>query len=702
MPSYSKSIPKSWSVDSLIERRLKLYEKAVEDQRPPSIEFVGLEQDRREPDLKSPSVARITLSQPGSAEPTPAPSTLMVESEHLDVSETGTHELEVDGQRMWISGSALMCACPDCHAPTTIRLWLRLADCWRCQTSVSLTEQQVQSATQLREKSQPQPVEAPAVPAKPVVEIIQAEPNRLPLPAPPPPPINAMIDAADGAIDGHSNELNQLARRSIFAGMLRHGFRSVPAWLVSLVIHFVILLILALIMLGDRAFLPESITLSSFLSSDDTEGGELVIDDPAFRLQDDLAAKSKMDMNDQEKRNVLQKANRDALEIQQDMAPASSLPNLDAVKKNITTAAGPSMSFATRDPRVRSEMVRKQGGTTLTEAAVSRGLRWLASVQNKDGGWSLKNYSLRDDNKKRSDVMATSLALLPMLGAGQTHEYGHYKDVVAGGLKWLMEHQKPNGDMRSGNEGNQGMYAHGQATIVLCEALALTGDQQFIEPAQKAIRFIEAAQHGKGGWRYRPNTPGDTSVLGWQMMALQSAKACGEAIDVDESTLKLADYFLDQVTAKARFSGRKTELPDGSVYGYMPQNRKPSAALTAEAILCRMYLGWEKNDPRLDMSIKWLLADHLPSSRKPNLYYWYYGTQTMHHYGGPSWRKWNDRVRPLLLSMQKNSGRFAGSWSPSEFEWGARGGRIYTTSLAVCSLEVYYRHLPIFHKIELD
>ena len=65
------------------------------------------------------------------------------------------------------------------------------------------------------------------------------------------------------------------------------------------------------------------------------------------------------------------------------------------------------------------------------------------------------------------------------------------------------------------------MYAHGQGAIVLCEAYAMTGDEMLREPAQRAIDFIVEAQHPAGGWRYRPGEPGDTSVLGWQVMALR-------------------------------------------------------------------------------------------------------------------------------------------------------------------------------------
>lgn len=617
--------------------------------------------------------------------------------ESQDISVTQSHRIECESGAIWLSGSALLCSCPECTAPMTIRLWLGLADCWRCPTSIGLSEEQMEAAERLVREQVPE-VKTDAV-ARPTPSLPAPPPPVSPLPPPPPDfyaePEQIVTSAAQ------ERELERLSRSSPLARVLRNGFRSVPAWLVSFILHMVVILILALIMLGDSAFLPSSITLSTFLKSEDSAGGEVIVSDPTNALQDDLERGGMMTKGDDELREVIRKASIDAQQLQVDPRPAAPLPQLSRVKENITTAEGEMMSFAARDPRVRSEIVRKQGGTTITEAAVSRGLRWIASVQNHDGGWSLSNYRNHRDKDNRSDAMGTSLALLPLLGAGQTHEFGRYKETVSKGLAWLLKNQAANGDLRAGYEGNPGMYAHGQATIVLCEALAMTGDQKFVEPAQKAIKFIEAAQHGKGGWRYRPGQAGDTSVFGWQMMALQSARASGEKIEVDDSTLKLADYFLDQVTADARFDNRRrTRLPDGAAYGYQPGS-DATATMTAEAILCRMYLGWKKDDPRLATAVKWLVDDHLPSRRDRNIYYWYYGTQVMHHYGGEPWEKWNDKLRGLLISTQETRGRYPGSWDPDDFEWGSRGGRIYTTSLAVCTLEVYYRHLPIFHQIEL-
>ena len=124
--------------------------------------------------------------------------------------------------------------------------------------------------------------------------------------------------------------------------------------------------------------------------------------------------------------------------------------------------------------------------------------------------------------------------------------------------------------------------------------------------------------------------------------------------------------------------------------------------MTAEAILCRMYLGWTKDDPRVIEAIRWLVEHNMPTDRDKNIYYWYYATQVMHHFGGEVWELWNRRMREILVSGQSTSGRYAGSWNPKGYEWGSQGGRIYVTSLSVCTLEVYYRHLPIFKQIELD
>jgi hypothetical protein len=421
--------------------------------------------------------------------------------------------------------------------------------------------------------------------------------------------------------------------------------------------------------------------------------GKLVMPEEA---KFDLPLPNKADLADEKKRETLLKANQDAHELRLDDEAGPQLADISAVVAKVNNRNGVSSNFAARDPRLRVEVVKHEGGTTLTEAAVARGLRWLSNHQNEDGSWSLAGFqnvtkcTCGGGGHFHGRAPGTALAMLPFLGAGQTHLVGRYKGNVAKGLRWILENQGKDGDLRAGSVANEGMYTHGQGAIVLCEAFAMTGDEQLRVPAQKAIDFICKSQYRDGGWRYQPSPReqlGDTSVVGWQLMALQSARAAN--LSVPDDTLELAGRYLDSV-----------QHNDRSRYSYMARGA-PTPVMTAEGLLCRIYLGWNKSDPGLMKGVSFLAKNHLPSNNDANIYYWYYGTQTMHHVGGPEWEQWNIKMRDILTMSQETSGHAAGSWTPRG-EHAAAGGRIYMTSLAVCTLEVYYRHLPIFRQIELE
>ena len=101
--------------------------------------------------------------------------------------------------------------------------------------------------------------------------------------------------------------------------------------------------------------------------------------------------------------------------------------------------------------------------------------------------------------------------------------------------------------------------------------------------------------------------------------------------------------------------------------------------------------------PRLRSGVDYLLAN-LPDWDKRNVYYWYYATQVCHHMEGEDWQKWNEVMRQLLPEHQEKRGGERGSWDPNGDRWGDAGGRLYVTCLSLYTLEVYYRHLPIYRQ----
>jgi len=335
-----------------------------------------------------------------------------------------------------------------------------------------------------------------------------------------------------------------------------------------------------------------------------------------------------------------------------------------------------------RDPQKRGKIALQRGGTEASESAVERGLRWLAAHQMPNGGWDFDHRKAncpglcRNPGSHGSTTAATSLALLAFLGAGYTHRDGPYQDTVHRGFYYLLSRgiKAERGiDFMEGT-----MYGHGLATIAISEAYAMTGDPLLKQYAQAAIDFIVYAQDKKGGgWRYLPGQPGDTTVTGWQLMALRSGQMAG--LNVPSPSLVLAWKFLDSVQGE-----------QGAVYGYMDPS--PRRSTTAIGLLCRMYLGWRREHPALRRGISYV--DQWGPSPQ-DIYYNYYAAQLLHHWGGAEWNRWNSRMRDYLIRTQATQGHEAGSWY-FDGEHTRVGGRLFSTAAAIMILEVYYRYMPLY------
>ncbi|MBI2824508.1 MAG: hypothetical protein HYX69_07475 [Planctomycetia bacterium] len=365
--------------------------------------------------------------------------------------------------------------------------------------------------------------------------------------------------------------------------------------------------------------------------------------------------------------------------------------------------------FKQRDSRGREEMATSRGGSEVTERSVERGLDFLARHQSPNGSWSLHNfaagrtgYEKAGQAQMQSDTAGTGLALLAFLGAGYTHTDGKYRAVVGRGLDYLIQSQKADGDLFAGGSQYCWLYSHGIASIALCEAFGMTRDAGVRDAAQRALQFIAAAQSPTdGGWRYVPGRDTDTSVSGWQLMALKSGELAGLAVPPE--CYSRIERWLDAAHGPA----------DPSRYMYRPRaeqahQRQVSKAMTAEALLMRQYLGWKRDNPNLVAGADFL-RENLPefgtrTRPRRDAYYWYYATQVMFQMQGGHWDEWNNRLRELLTSTQVEMGLLAGSWDPlgpaAADRWGAAGGRIYVTAMHLLMLEVYYRHLPLYQNLE--
>ncbi len=342
----------------------------------------------------------------------------------------------------------------------------------------------------------------------------------------------------------------------------------------------------------------------------------------------------------------------------------------------------PGQMFGGRSGATREQMVTEGGGNAASEAAVAKGLRWLASKQRSDGHWTMVEGAVQDD------FGATGLALLPFLAAGITHKpnpddksHAEYIRTVDLGIKWLIAKQPANGVMGTRSK----HYSHAICTMALCEAYGMTGDPVLKKPAQRGIDYLIKAQHVEGGFRYQIAEPGDTSVTGWCLQALESGRLAG--LNVPSDTLTKISEFLNTV-----------QTQNGAAYGYVGPGSTPS--MTAVGLLCRAYLGWGPRNPNMIAGVE-NLKRNPPSKRNRDIYYDYYATQVIHFCASADdWKKtWNPKVRDLLIDTQDNStGPNRGSWIADDTFTGTSGGRLCCTSLSLLTLEVYYRHLPLYKR----
>ncbi len=242
----------------------------------------------------------------------------------------------------WFQGDVLMCACPDCSAPMTVRLWLMVADCWRCETSIELTEEQERAAQRVWEQrvrgqqpaapaTQPRTDPTPAGPTAPQQSAV-ASVTYVPDPSPTTSQPHIRHQPADPP--RAAARPRQRVRRTVGLRVsrgLNDLLKNMPAWLISLLFHIVLLTILGL--LSSHEDQGPYITLSTRISPVVREGGDTRLVQPSDNSVFDLGVPDALDLNDPALRRAVVRADQDARELRLTDPHNPALPDLNAVRR---------------------------------------------------------------------------------------------------------------------------------------------------------------------------------------------------------------------------------------------------------------------------------------------------------------------------------------------------------------------------------
>ncbi|MDA3960147.1 MAG: terpene cyclase/mutase family protein [Planctomycetota bacterium] len=519
--------------------------------------------------------------------------------------------------------------------------------------------------------------------------------------------------------DTHEDEWNdaELARAEREDGQLDEVATGASAWGISIVLHVIAVLVLVFVVTIERTE-PEKAPLRV-----------VTIDAPEKpKVKDterDLVKKVVPEIDTTEVTDVPLVTELDLPvtepEVEADVpSEVKTNGNPDAMAASETGNTGAFMAIGAGGASAgafglrgggRKYAVGKYGGTKASEGAVDAALEWFARHQSPNGQWDVDGYQLNcaapgtkcepgtAHTGSDGDVACTAYAVMCFLAGGYDQRTGgRYRKVVRAGVDWLVSQQAADGSFGKRN------YEHPIAVMALAEAYAMTNERPLRKVVEDGVAVIlqRQAKSPEGyplGWDYsKPNAArNDSSVTGWNVMALKAAKAGG--LDVGHG-MHGAKRWLEGAWKAANPKWRSIGSDDVSVFPYSwnaSTNETKHDSRVPMGLLSGVFLGLRGGDPMLESMGNYVMAKQVPTSYPTNTYYMYYNTLAIFQMGGNRWKEWNNVARDVLVKAQRTGGDcFDGSW-----DWENTGfhghdtGRLLSTAYCCLSLEVYYRYLPV-------
>ena len=334
-------------------------------------------------------------------------------------------------------------------------------------------------------------------------------------------------------------------------------------------------------------------------------------------------------------------------------------------------AAGPAAGAASATPAGAENAPASDETTPELESAVTRGLAYLASVQNEDGSFGRGRFSRH--------VGITALCGIAFLADGHVPGRGRYGDTVAKALEYVLKSSEESGLLAVENSTGP-MYGHGFGALFLGEIYGMNPQDTRVRDALvRAVQLIVNSQNDEGGWRYNPVPyDADVSVTICQVMALRSARNAG--IKVPKETIEGAVRYV-----------RECQNADGG-FRYMRVSGASAWPRSAAGVATLFYAGIYEDDS-IARALDYLARTAPPGSGGPMIqpYYFYghyYAVQAMYLAGGEWWAQWWPGIRDELVRIQSEDG----SWIDHQ------SGNAYATAMALVVAQMPKRYLPIFQR----
>lgn len=312
------------------------------------------------------------------------------------------------------------------------------------------------------------------------------------------------------------------------------------------------------------------------------------------------------------------------------------------------------------------------------EAAIEKGLKWVARTQSKFGHWTAGNYP----------TAMTALAGTALVCSGSTTTQGPYAKNIRRAVDYLLSKRRPNGLFGDPLNDHQYTYGHGFTMLFLSQVLGEEEDEErreeLIEALTKAVEFSAQAQTASGGWGYVSAKDGNDFDEGSTTITqVQGLRGCRNAgIVVPKEIIEKAKEYI--------YSCKNA---DGGI-SYSSKNRGSSRPAITAAALATLYNAGDYDSkhvpPMLEYAKKTL---HNIGNEAQSFGHWHYTylyySQVVYRQGPKEWEPFRDKLYDRIINNPKQADD--GSWSGNI-------GPIYVTSCNLIMLQLDKAYLPIYQR----
>jgi hypothetical protein len=352
--------------------------------------------------------------------------------------------------------------------------------------------------------------------------------------------------------------------------------------------------------------------------------------------------------------------------------------------------------------------------------AVDKGMKWLVSVQGKDGGWGQdggETSYVRQGERLESngnDVANTAVAAEALLHAGNTPTRGAYHESLQRAVRFVLEHveQSPAEGLAVTNlNGTQiqrklGPYID---TFLTSKLLAdLDGEMGNAQEnarvrtsLQKCVAKVEKNQLKDGSWNI---AGGWAPILGTSMASQSLYVANAKGVAVQREAMAKVDTYtaLTAAPPPAVMAGAAGGVVGGVAagsYATVITGAAPGRGMSADVSAVSAGVSLYKRAQELEQ------LSRTPDDRKKNgeqiktieaqlsdprfvtgfgsiggeeFFSYLNISDSLHRAGGPEWERWNRDMTAKILTMQNEDGTWAGHHCIT--------GRVAVTSAAILML----------------